>query len=62
MFSIFKKNSKDEQLRKNLFDFLAEMEKNLEFFYVMDQRQFITQRVFDGYLAAGQRYGYHQAA
>jgi hypothetical protein len=42
MFSIFKKNSKDEQLRKNLFDFLAEMEKNLEFFYVMDQRQFIT--------------------
>ena len=41
MFSIFKKNSKDE-LRKNLFDFLAEMEKNLEFFYVMDQRQFIT--------------------
>ena len=42
MFSIFKKNSKDEQLRKSLFDFLAEMEKNLEFFYVMDQRQFIT--------------------
>ena len=32
----------DEQLRKDLFDFLAEMEKNLEFFYVMDQRQFIT--------------------
>jgi len=42
MFSIFKKNSKEGQLRKNLFDFLAEMEKNLEFFYVMDQRQFIT--------------------
>ena len=39
---MFKKNSTDEQLRKNLFDFLAEMEKNLEFFYVMDQRQFIT--------------------
>ena len=29
-------------MRKNLFDFLAEMEKNLESFYVMDQRQFIT--------------------
>ncbi len=42
MFSFFKKRSKEEQLRKNLFDFLAEMEKNLEFFYVMDQRQFIT--------------------
>jgi len=42
MFSFFKKNSQEEQLRKNLFDFLAEMEKNLEFFYVMDQRQFIT--------------------
>ena len=43
MFSIFKKRSADEQLRKELFDLLAEMEKNLEFFYVMDQRQFITQ-------------------
>jgi hypothetical protein len=42
MFSIFNKNSKDEQVRKNLFDFLAEMEKNMESFYVMDQRQFIT--------------------
>lgn len=42
MFSIFKKNLKDEKLKKILFDFLAEMEKNLEFYYVMDQRQFIT--------------------
>ena len=42
MFSFFKNASKDEQLKKNLFYFLAEMEKNLEFFYVMDQRQFIT--------------------
>jgi len=42
MFSLFKKKSSDEQLRKNLFDFHAEMEKNLEFFFVMDQRQFIT--------------------
>jgi len=42
MFSIFKKKSTDEQLKSDLFDFLAEMEKNLEFFYVMDQRQFIT--------------------
>jgi hypothetical protein len=42
MFSIFKNDPKDGQSGKNLFDFLAEMEKNLEFFYVMDQRQFIT--------------------
>jgi hypothetical protein len=42
MFSIFKKDSNDGQLRKGLFDFLAEMEQNMEFFYVMDQRQFIT--------------------
>jgi len=42
MFSIFKKNSKDDQIKKNLFDFWVEMEKNMELFYVMDQRQFIT--------------------
>lgn len=42
MFSIFKKNSTEGQLKKDLFDFLAEMEKNLELFFVMDQRQFIT--------------------
>ena len=42
MFSLFKKEPANEQLRKDLFDFLAEMEKNLEFYYVMDQRQFIT--------------------
>jgi len=42
MFSFLKRNTVDENLRKNLFDFLAEMEKNLEFYYVMDQRQFIT--------------------
>ena len=42
MFSIFKKNTIDEHVKKNLFAFLAEMEKNLEFFYVMDQRQFVT--------------------
>ena len=29
------------QLKKYLLDFLAEMDKNLEMFYVMDQRQFI---------------------
>jgi hypothetical protein len=46
MFSIFNKNSKEGQLKKNLLDFLGEMEKNLELFYVMDQRQFIT----SGYL------------
>jgi len=32
----------EAQLKKKLFDFLAEMEKNMESFYVMDQRQFIT--------------------
>jgi len=42
MFSKFKKNSKEGQLKKDLFDFLAEMERNMELFYVMDQRQFIT--------------------
>jgi len=42
MFSIFKHNSEEEQLKKKLFDFLSELEKNLEIFYVMDQRQFIT--------------------
>ncbi|MDE2223410.1 MAG: hypothetical protein KGK03_10130 [Candidatus Omnitrophica bacterium] len=42
MFSLIKKYTAERQLRKNLYDFLAEMEKNLEFFYVMDQRQFIT--------------------
>jgi len=42
MFPIFKKKSVEDHIRRDLFDFLAEMEKNLEFFYVMDQRQFIT--------------------
>ena len=32
-----------KSLKKNLLAFLDEMEKNLENFYVMDQRQFITQ-------------------
>jgi len=42
MFSIFKNNSNEKQLRKSLFDFHAEMDKNMEIFFVMDQRQFIT--------------------
>ena len=33
----------EQRLRKNLLVFLSEMDKNLEIFYVMDQRQFITQ-------------------
>jgi len=41
MFSLFG-NSREEQMKKDLLVFLAEMEKNLEFYYVMDQRQFIT--------------------
>ncbi len=31
-------------MRKQLLDFLSEMDKNLELFYVMDQRQFITEK------------------
>ncbi len=42
MFSFLKNFSQDHQSKKGLFNLLAEMEKNLEFFYVMDQRQFIT--------------------
>jgi len=42
MFSLFGKKSPEAKLKKNLFDFLSEMEKNMEYFYVMDQRQFIT--------------------
>jgi hypothetical protein len=42
MLSAFKKFQEHYQLKKELFAFLAEMEKNLELFYVMDQRQFIT--------------------
>ena len=42
MFSLFGKNSMSERSKKDLFDLWAEMEKNLEIFYVMDQRQFIT--------------------
>jgi hypothetical protein len=42
MFSIFKRDPEEEQLRQNIFAFLAEMEKNMELFYVSDQRQFIT--------------------
>ena len=42
MFSLFNKKSIDAKMKKDLFDFLAELEKNLELFYVMDQRQFIT--------------------
>ena len=43
MFALFKQLAQKHQQKKNLTVFLAEMEKNLETFYVMDQRQFITQ-------------------
>lgn len=33
---------KDRSQRQQIMDFLDEMDKNLELFYVMDQRQFIT--------------------
>jgi hypothetical protein len=42
MFLIFKRNASDV-LKKNLIDFLAELETNLESYYVMDQRQFIIE-------------------
>ena len=42
MIPLFKKISGQQQLKTHVFAFLAEMEKNLEFFYVMDQRQFIS--------------------
>jgi len=42
MFSLFRKFSSEEKTKKALFAFLAEMEKNLEYYYVMDQRQFVT--------------------
>lgn len=43
MIPLIKKIQEEQQLRKDLFAFLEETEKNLETFYVMDQRQFITQ-------------------
>lgn len=43
MVDLLKKLLHQQQLKKNLLTFLAEMEKNLEIFYVADQRQFITQ-------------------
>jgi hypothetical protein len=42
MFSIFNKNPQDKQLKESLFAFWAQMDKNMELFYVMDQRQFVT--------------------
>ncbi len=41
MFDIIKSWRTKSLLRKQLLAFLDEMEKNLEIFYVMDQRQFI---------------------
>ena len=42
MALIFNKIFQKQRLQKRLMDLLNEMEKNLEVFYVMDQRQFIT--------------------
>ncbi len=42
MITLLKQMTKERQLKKDLVAFLADMEKNLEYFYVMDQRQFIT--------------------
>ncbi len=43
MLSAFKKFRQEWQLRRNLRAYWLEMEKNLELFYVMEQRQFITE-------------------
>ena len=43
MVELIKKILNQKKLKNNLLAFLAEMEKNLEIFYVADQRQFITQ-------------------
>jgi hypothetical protein len=42
MISFLKKLGSGRGTKKDLLDFLQEMEKNLEIFYVTDQRQFIT--------------------
>jgi hypothetical protein len=42
MLDIFNSWRPKTTLKKNLLAFLDEMEKNLETYYVMDQRQFIT--------------------
>jgi hypothetical protein len=43
MIDTIKKIMQRQQLKKDLLAFLAETEKNLELFYVIDQRQFTTQ-------------------
>ena len=42
MLDIIQSWNAKNKLKKQLLDFLAEMEKNLEIYYVTDQRQFIT--------------------
>lgn len=42
MIHMIKKIQQDRRVKKDLLAFLSEMETNLENFYVMDQRQFIT--------------------
>ena len=42
MTGFVRKITDARRLKRNLLAFLAEMEKNLEIFYVMDQRQFVT--------------------
>ncbi|MBF0511468.1 MAG: hypothetical protein HQL13_03970 [Candidatus Omnitrophica bacterium] len=53
MFSIFqRKTVQEDQLKKGLFCLLAEMEENIELYYVMDQRRFITGGFVTGALKA----------
>ncbi len=42
MLAAVKQWYNDHKMKHHLLEFLDEMEKNLETFYVMDQRQFIT--------------------
>ncbi len=43
MIPLLKKIQEKRKIKKDLVCFLEEMEQNLETFYVMDQRRFITQ-------------------
>lgn len=42
MLRLFESWRNEKSLKEKLLAFLAEMERNLETYYVMDQRQFIT--------------------
>lgn len=43
MFDVMRKKIEESRQKRDLLMFLAEMDKNLETYYVMEQRQFITE-------------------